>query len=174
MGRDFRSARVHREKIMPNRPKYEKESERIKELLKEFDPHLEVPSLDEFLLDVTQYLKSNCMEDDVGRIFVADKIRKIIFENTKLTASCGIACNTLLAKICSDFSKPNGLTFLQASSIEISKFMSELPIKKLQGIGKINEMIMNGLGIYTCKDMVEKATEIYLNFTEKVFEFLIK
>jgi nucleotidyltransferase/DNA polymerase involved in DNA repair len=114
------------------------------------------------------------MEDDVGRIFVGDKIRKIIFENTHLTASCGIACNKLLAKICSDHNKPNGLTFLQPSGIEISKFMDDLPIKKLQGIGKVTEMIMHGLHIFTCHDMIEKASEIYLNFTENVFDFLIK
>ena len=99
--------------VKPNRFKYERESERIKELLKEFDPYLEIPSLDEFLLDVTQYLKNNSMEDDIGRIYVGDKIRKIIYEKTQLTASCGVACNKLLAKICSDFNKPNGLTFLQ-------------------------------------------------------------
>jgi nucleotidyltransferase/DNA polymerase involved in DNA repair len=52
------------------------------------------------------------MNDDVGRIFIADKIRKIIFEKTQLTASCGVGCNKLLAKICSDYNKPNGLTFL--------------------------------------------------------------
>ncbi len=52
--------------------------------------------------------------------------------------------------------------------------MNELPIKKLQGIGKVTEMIMHGLNIFSCQDMVEKATEIYLNFTENVFDFLIK
>ncbi len=114
------------------------------------------------------------MNDDVGRIFVADKIRKIIYEHTKLTASCGVGCNKLLAKICSDYNKPNGLTFLQPLQSEICKFMNELPIKKLQGIGKVTEMIMHGLNIFSCQDMVEKATEIYLNFTENVFDFLIK
>lgn len=98
--------------VKPNRSKYEKESEVIKEILKEFDQNLENPSLDEFLLNVTQYLKIHGMDDDVGRIFIGDKIRKLVFEKTKLTASCGVACNKLLAKICSDFNKPNGLTFL--------------------------------------------------------------
>lgn len=108
MGCDIGSARLYR----PNPKKYEKESDRIRDLLKQFDPNLEVPSSDEFLLDVTDYLKSHQMEDDIGRIFLGDKIRKIIYENTKLTASCGVASNKLLSKICSDFNKPNGLTFL--------------------------------------------------------------
>ncbi len=87
--------------------------------------------MDEFLIDVTDYLRANSMDNDVGRMYVADKIRKIIFEATKLTASCGIASNKLLAKICSDFNKPNGLTFLQLDHEQISKFMEVLPIKKL-------------------------------------------
>jgi DNA polymerase kappa len=153
---------------------YEHESEIIKDLLREFDRELECPSLDEFLIDITDYLRGNAIETDVGRMYVADKIRKMIFDKTKLTASCGIASNKLLAKICSDYNKPNGLTFLQLDPEQISKFMEVLPIKKLQGIGKITEMIMNGLQIYTCQDMIDKATEIYLNFTENVFEFLIK
>ena len=66
------------------------------------------------------------------------------------------------------------MTFLQPSAVEISKFMDILPIKSLQGIGKVTEMIMHGLNIFTCHDMVEKATEIYLNFTENVFDFLLK
>lgn len=57
---------------------------------------------------------------------------------------------------------------------EINKFMSTLPVKKLPGIGKVNEMIMSGLNIYTCKDMIDKAADIYINFTENAFEFLIK
>jgi hypothetical protein len=50
--------------------------------LREFDKNLECPSLDEFLIDVTDYLRQNSMDNDVGRLFVADKIRKIIYENT--------------------------------------------------------------------------------------------
>ena len=52
--------------------------------------------------------------------------------------------------------------------------MEELPIKKLQGIGKVTEMIMHGLNIFSCRDMIDKAAEIYLNFTSNVFEFLVK
>ncbi|CDW83427.1 dna polymerase iv kappa [Stylonychia lemnae] len=160
--------------VKPNMAKYKKEYENIKNLLMEFDPQLETPSPDEFLLDITNYLRKNQMEDDIGRIFVGDKIRKLIQEKTQLTASCGVACNKLLAKICSDFNKPNGQTFLQLQQAEIANFMDNLPIKKLQGIGKVTEMIMNGLGIFTCKDIVTKGREIYINFTENVFDFLVK
>ena len=100
-------------------------------MLMEFDPQLEIPSPDEFLLDVTNYLERHNINDDFGKIFIGDKIRKLIYEKTQLTASCGVACNKLLAKICSDFNKPNGQTFLQGKQSEIAKFMDDLPIKKL-------------------------------------------
>lgn len=47
---------------------------------------------------------------------------------------------------------------------EVAKFIEELPVKKLPGIGKVNEMIMAGLGIIKCKDMIDKAAEIYVNY----------
>ncbi len=52
------------------------------------------------------------MDNMDGRIFLATKIRREILEKTQLTASCGIACNKLLAKICSGIKKPNGMTYL--------------------------------------------------------------
>ena len=70
--------------------------------------------------------------------------------------------------------KPNGLTYLEFSEKEISKFLADLPIKKVPGVGKVNEMILNGLGIMTGKDVLEKATEIFINFTENALEFLIR
>jgi DNA polymerase kappa len=58
--------------------------------------------------------------------------------------------------------------------VEILKFMRDLPVRKLPGVGKVNEHILAGLNIYFCKDLVEKATEVYVTFTEWAYEFLIK
>lgn len=52
--------------------------------------------------------------------------------------------------------------------------MADLPVRKLPGIGKVNEKIMAGLDIKTCKDLKLKAAEIFINFTENAFDFLIK
>ena len=52
--------------------------------------------------------------------------------------------------------------------------MAELPVRKLPGVGKVNEMILGGLEIFTCRDLLNKAAEIYINFTEKAFDFLAK
>jgi len=91
-----------------------------------------------------------------------------------LTASAGIACNKMLAKICSELNKPNGQTFMYNDEVEILKFMMDLPVRKLPGVGKVNEHILAGLNIYSCKDLVEKATEVYVTFTEYAFQFLVK
>lgn len=94
--------------LKPNFPKYREASKQFKDVLREYDERFEEVGLDEANLDVTDYLKENNLNDDMGRIFLAQKIRKEIFEATKMTASCGIACNRMLAKICSDVNKPDG------------------------------------------------------------------
>jgi DNA polymerase kappa len=80
----------------------------------------------------------------------------------------------MLAKICSELNKPNGQTYLPNDEVEILKFMMDLPVRKVPGIGKVNEHILAGLNIYCCKDLVEKATEVYVTFTEWAFQFLVK
>jgi DNA polymerase kappa len=91
-----------------------------------------------------------------------------------MTASCGIACNKMLAKICSELNKPNGQTYLPNDEVEIMKFMKDLPVRKIPGVGKVNEHILSGLNIYSCSDLVEKSTEVYVTFTDWAFEFLVK
>ena len=56
-----------------------------------------------------------------------------------MTASCGIACNKMLAKICSDMNKPDGQTYLENTVPAIIDFMAKLPVRKLPGVGKVNE-----------------------------------
>ena len=52
--------------------------------------------------------------------------------------------------------------------------MRDLPVRKVPGVGKVNEHILQGLNIYYCKDLVERATEVYVTFTEWAYEFLVK
>lgn len=85
---------------------------------------------------------------------MGSKIRQQIKEATGLTASCGIACNKLLAKICGGVNKPDGMTYLGFSEEEITAFMDEQYIRKIPGIGKVNETILKGIGVTTCKDIV--------------------
>ena len=69
---------------------------------------METVGLDEANLDITDYLRANEMDNEMGRLFVAQKMRQEVREKTRMTASCGIACNKMLAKICSDMNKPDG------------------------------------------------------------------
>jgi nucleotidyltransferase/DNA polymerase involved in DNA repair len=52
--------------------------------------------------------------------------------------------------------------------------MADLHVRKIAGVGKVNELILGGLGIFTCRDLLNKAAEIYINFTEKAFDFLAR
>ncbi len=160
--------------VKPNYPKYRQISDDFKSVLRLFDPKLESCGLDEANLDLTDFLVDNNLDNHLGRIFVATQIREKIFHKIRMTASCGVACNRMLAKICSELNKPNGQTILPNDEVEILKFMRDLPVRKIPGVGKVNEHILAGLNIYLCKDLVERATDVYVTFTEWAYEFLVK
>ena len=147
--------------VKPNYPKYRELSEEFKAILKEYDLKLESCGLDEANCDLTEYLTENGLDNDLGRIFVAREIREKIFTKLRITSSCGIASNKMLAKIAGELNKPNGQTYMPNDEIEILKFMKDLPVRKVPGVGKVNEHILAGLNIYSCKDLIEKATEVY-------------
>ena len=99
--------------IRPNKEKYTRISDyEFMYLLKQFDQRLESQGLDEANLDVTDYLIENGLNCPEGRIFLCEKIRQTIAGNMKMTCSAGVACNKMLAKICSELDKPNGQTYL--------------------------------------------------------------
>ena len=94
--------------VKPNYPKYRKVSDSFKLVLSRYDSRLESCGLDEANLDLTDYLIENKLDNLLGRIFVATQIREAIFKEIRMTASCGVGCNRMLAKICSELNKPNG------------------------------------------------------------------
>lgn len=94
--------------VKPNYPRYREVSDEFKRILRHYDPKLESCGLDEANLDLTEYLKENNLDSDLGRIFVAKEIREKIYASIQITSSAGIACNRMLAKICTELNKPNG------------------------------------------------------------------
>ena len=52
--------------------------------------------------------------------------------------------------------------------------MTEQPVRKIPGIGKINEMILSGIGIHLCRDILDKAAQVYINFSPNAFQFLVQ
>jgi DNA polymerase IV len=130
--------------VMPTRFEvYRKESAKIREILSRFTSLIEPLSLDEAFLDV-----SNHGGDPEALAYL---IRQLIFQQTRLTASAGIAPNKMLAKIASDIKKPDGQFTI--SPEEISGFMRELPVRKLWGIGAKSTEKFAKLGISTCGDL---------------------
>src|SRR5690606_8597432 len=82
---------------------------------------------------------------------LASEIRDAIREETQLTASAGIAPNKFLAKIASDWNKPDGQFVLKPAMVDA--FLAPLAVGKLPGVGKVMEAKLTGLGITTCTDL---------------------
>lgn len=153
--------------------RYKEESIKIMEILEEFDPFIESMGLDEAYLDLTDYCKQNKIYSKEEIINLVKNIKKKILDKTQLTCSCGIACNKKLAKICSDYKKPDGLFFLDFEPKIIEEFVEQLSIRKIPFIGSKTESRLNLLKIYTCKDLVERQVDLfYLN--EDSFDFYMK
>lgn len=132
--------------ILPTRfDVYRRESAMIREILYRFSPLVEPLSLDEAYLDVSAHSGAEAP----GAL--AEVIRGLIFQKTKLTASAGIGPNKLIAKIASDMNKPNGQC--EVALEDVPDFMAELPVRKLWGIGAVTEQKLDSLGIKTCEEM---------------------
>ncbi len=138
--------------------RYKEISRRIRSIFHEFTDLVEPLSLDEAYLDVTQNKKGI-----PSATLIAMQIRQQIFEQTGLTASAGISVNKFVAKIASDYNKPNGQKTVNPE--EVVPFLEQLPIKKFYGVGKVTREKMYQLGIFTGADLKSKT----LDFLEKNF-----
>ncbi|XP_035165466.1 DNA polymerase kappa isoform X1 [Oxyura jamaicensis] len=94
------------------------------------------------------------------------EIRFRIEQKTQLTASAGIAPNTMLAKMCSDRNKPNGQYRISPERQAVLDFIKDLPIRKVPGIGKVTEKMLKALGIVTCSELYQQRALLSLLFSE--------
>ncbi|XP_052633633.1 DNA polymerase kappa isoform X4 [Harpia harpyja] len=97
---------------------------------------------------------------------VVKEIRFRIEQKTQLTASAGIAPNTMLAKMCSDRNKPNGQCRIAPERQAVLDFLKDLPIRKVPGIGKVTEKMLKALGIVTCSELYQQRALLSLLFSE--------
>jgi DNA polymerase-4 len=126
--------------------KYTKTSARIFTLLKKYTPRVEVASIDEAYLDITQSLLLFHSPLRIARS-IKDQIR----ESEQLTCSVGIAPNKLLAKLGSGLQKPDGLVVIQKEKVE--EVLKDLPVSKLYGIGPKLTEALHSIGIFTCSQL---------------------
>lgn len=144
--------------VKPNFERYKEVSKQIRKIFYEYTDLVEPLSLDEAYLDVTENKKGN-----PSATLIAKEIRQKIFEVTGLTASAGISVNKFVAKIASDFNKPNGQKTVNPDEVEA--FIEVLDVKKFYGIGKVTAEKMYQLGIYSGIDLKTKS----LDYLEKHF-----
>lgn len=131
---------------------YREESKKIAEIFKDYTSRIEPLSLDEAYLDVSE--SPLCSG---SATLMAKEIRERIFRERKLTASAGIAENKFLAKIASDWNKPNGqLTIPPEKS---AAFAAALEIGKIPGIGQVGKKRLNALGIFFAEDILKLSTD---------------
>ena len=138
--------------VRPRFERYKEISQKIRIIFKEYTDLVEPLSLDEAYLDVTKNKKGN-----PSASLIAQEIRKRIYDELGLHASAGISVNKFVAKIASDFNKPNGQKTVNPSEVEA--FLEELDIKKFYGIGKVMTDKMYQLGIFNGKDLKTKSEE---------------
>ncbi|MBL0014573.1 MAG: DNA polymerase IV [Flavobacterium sp.] len=144
--------------VKPRFDRYKEISNKIRKIFYDYTDQVEPLSLDEAYLDVTQNKKGN-----PSATLIAKEIRKRIYDEVGLTASAGISINKFVAKIASDFNKPNGQKTVNPD--EVLAFLEELPIRKFYGVGKVTTEKMYQLGIFTGLDLKNKSLE----FLEKHF-----
>ena len=144
--------------VKPRFERYKEISNKIHAIFHEYTDLVEPLSLDEAYLDVTNNKKGN-----PSATLLAQEIRLRILNEVGLTASAGISINKFLAKIASDYNKPNGQKTVNPD--EVLSFLEVLPIRKFYGVGKVTTEKMYQLGIFTGLELKNKSLE----FLEKNF-----
>nr|AID56286.1 DNA polymerase IV [Leptospira sp. GIMC2001] len=150
--------------VYPNFPLYVSISKEIQSIFYDYTDIVEPLSLDEAYLDVTENKIGN-----PSATRIAEEIKIRIKEKTNLTASCGVAYNKFLAKIASDWKKPDGIFVIRPG--EGSSFLAELPIGKFHGVGKVTEEKMKRMGIHKGNDLLPFSREEMIHRFGKVGNF---
>ncbi len=144
--------------VKPRFEVYKEVSRQIREIFLDYTPLVEPLSLDEAYLDVTSNLKNIPLASDIAR-----EIRARILERTGLTASAGVSYNKFLAKLASDYRKPNNQTVIPPE--KGPGFVEGLDVAKFHGVGPKTAEKMKRLGINTGADLKEQSLE----FLEQYF-----
>ena len=151
---------------------YKEVSAQVHRIFQEYTDLIEPLSLDEAFLDVTHNKKGVELAVDIAK-----EIKKRIREELNLVASAGISYNKFLAKVASDYRKPDGLCTIHPD--QALEFISKLPIEAFWGVGKVTAQKMHSLGIHKGKDLQQctlemltrlfgKAGHVYYDFAQGI------
>ncbi|MFD0834912.1 DNA polymerase IV [Mariniflexile aquimaris] len=138
--------------VKPRFERYAEISKKIRKIFYDYTHLVEPLSLDEAYLDVTTNKRGN-----PSASLIAKEIRKRIYDEIGLTASAGISINKFIAKVASDYNKPNGQKTVNPE--EVITFLEQLDIRKFYGVGKVTAEKMYQLGIFTGKDLKLKSID---------------
>ena len=141
--------------VKPRMDAYKAVSQQIHGIFADYTEIIEPLSLDEAYLDVSA---SPHFAGSATR--VAQEIQRRVARELHITVSAGVAPNKFLAKIASDWKKPNGLFVITPAQVE--DFVQALPVKKLHGVGKVTAERMARLGIHSCADLRERSKLVLL------------
>lgn len=147
--------------------KYMEYSHEVQEIFKKYDPNFVSFGCDEATLDITHLINEQTKPDQIAK-----QVQQEVFEKTKLTISCGVAHTPQLSKIASDINKPNGYFIVPNNEEQLKQFLSSLPVRKIPGIGGVNEQLLKGIGIETIGQIIEKRAEIWASMTHKFCTFM--
>ncbi|AJE15991.1 DNA polymerase IV [Stutzerimonas stutzeri] len=132
--------------LRPRMDVYREASQEIHGILRSYTDLIEPLSLDEAYLDV-----SACTQFNGSATRIAQDIRRRVWQQLRITVSAGVAPNKFLAKIASDWNKPDGLFVITPA--EVGAFVASLPVKRLHGVGRVTAEKLDRLGIRTCADL---------------------
>ncbi len=132
--------------VPPNMNLYREASLQMREIFHSYTDKVEPLSLDEAFLDVSG--SPHCKG---SATLIAREIREKIRQKISISVSAGVAPNKFLAKIASDWEKPDGLTVIKPDAVK--EFVECLPVSKIFGVGKVTAEKLKAMGVHTCKDI---------------------
>jgi len=153
--------------IRPDMEKYRVASTQIHQIFRQYTQIIEPLSLDEAFLDVTE------VDQHYGSATgIAQQIRDAVRRKIGITISAGIAPNKFLAKIASDWNKPDGQFVIKPDQVD--EFVANLGVNKLFGVGKVTEKKLRNLGLNTCGDLRklnrEELQRHFGSFGERLYQ----
>lgn len=159
--------------LLPHRfDAYKAASQAIRHIFLDYTDIIEPLSLDEAFLDITHSQKPAALSLKGSATLIAQEIRQRIEQEVGITASAGIAPNKFLAKVGSDWNKPNGQFVLTPDQVD--DFVKTLPVRKIFGVGKVTGEKLKQLGVETCNDLQQYSlaslSERFGKFGQRLYE----